>query len=253
VPDGTRTPGILRRLPAVLRDLPLPISVGREQIPVTSNPLIGKKPRHRGKLHRIALFVSIPAGIAMCAIAPQNWSARIAAIIYCLSVSGLFASSALYNILLGTDRLRSWMRWLDHCMIYVLIAGSYTPVSWLLLPKSVSKPLLAGVWLAAVVGIVLKLTSLRKFRRVAGTLYVVMGWACLLVLPKLFDAMTNTHASLLIVGGAFFMVGAIFLWIQRPNPTPDFGYHEVWHAFVVAGTACHFLMTWLVLLGPTVA
>lgn len=183
----------------------------------------------------------------MCAIAPQSQSARIAAIIYCLSVSGLFASSALYNILLGTDRLRSWMRWLDHCMIYVLIAGSYTPVSWLLLPRSVSKPLLASVWTAALVGIVLKLTSLRRFRRVAGTLYVVMGWTCLLVLPRLLAEMTGTHEGLLIAGGAFFMVGAILLWIQRPNPTPDFGYHEVWHAFVVAGAACHFVMTWLIL------
>jgi hemolysin III len=214
-------------------------------LPVTGNPLDGEKPRHRGRLHQVAFFLSIPAGAALIVVAGHSLQTRITGAIYALSVTALYATSALYNRSLGTPRLRSWMRWLDHAMIYVLIAGSYTPVSWERLPRSWSIPLLSAVWFAAVTGITLKLSSLKRFRRVSGTLYFVMGWVCVLVLPQLLRHMSGAEKVLLVVGGILYMVGAILLRLQRPNPTLSFGYHEVWHTFVFLAGACHFAMNWL--------
>jgi hemolysin III len=216
-------------------------------LPVTGNPLEGDKPRHRGRLHQLAFFVSIPAGLALFAIAAHSTPARVVAAIYGLSVTALYATSALYNRLLGTDRLRPWMRWLDHAMIYVLIAGSYTPVCWAVLSTNWRTAMLTGIWFAALTGIVIKMSPLKRFRRVGGGLYFVMGWLALLVLPQLLHGLTGPARVLLIGGGVFYMFGAILLRLQRPNPSASFGYHEVWHAFVVAAGMCHFAMNWLAL------
>jgi hemolysin III len=214
-------------------------------MPVTGDPLIGYKPRHRGRLHQLAFFVSIPVGVAFIMYAPKTASARIASIIYALSVAGLYFTSGLYNRFLGTTRLRSWMRWLDHAMIYVLIAGSYTPVSWIALPRAWSIPLLAVIWSGAGIGIVIKMTSLRRFRRVGGSLYFALGWAALVAIPQLLRHLTLTASIFMILGGALYMTGSIVLRVQRPNPSDDFGYHEVWHVFVVLAGVCHFAMNWI--------
>jgi len=214
-------------------------------LPVTGNPLDGDKPRFRGRLHQFAFVASIPAGVGLIVLAAHSTQTRIAAAIYALSVTALYATSALYNRLLGTPRLRSWMRWLDHAMIYVLIAGSYTPVTWEKLPRTWSIPLLSAVWFAALTGITMKLTSLKRFRRIGGGLYFVMGWVSVLVLPQLLQELSGAEKFFLFLGGFLYMVGAILLRLQRPNPTPSFGYHEVWHTFVFLAGASHFAMNWL--------
>jgi hemolysin III len=172
---------------------------------------------------------------------------RIVAAIYAFSVTGLYFTSGLYNRLLGTPKLKPWMRWLDHSMIYILIAGSYTPVSWMILERKWSVPLLSVIWLAALGGIAIKMTSLRRFRRVGGGLYFAMGWAALAVLPQLLGGLPKLGAVTLALGGACYMLGSIILRVQRPNPTPDFGYHEVWHTFVFAAGVFHFIMNWVAL------
>lgn len=228
-------------------------SVVPSPIPVVDDPLAGciDKPRHRGRLHQLAFLASIPAGIALIGVAAHTVNGRVAAAVYALSVTGLFFTSSLYNRLAGTGRMRSWMRWLDHAMIYVLIAGSYTPVCWIALPRSWSVPVLAVVWTAALGGVVMKLTSLKRFRRLGGTLYVALGWFSVIALPKLIAGLSVPAIVLLLAGGAAYMVGATLLWLRRPNPHRDFGYHEVWHAFVVVAAACHFGMTWITLAGAT--
>ena len=216
-----------------------------EPIPIVHDPLVGQKPRHRGRMHFVAFLASIPLGFVLVVAGAHTPSARIASAVFALSVTGLFGTSALYNLSLGTPRLRPWMRWVDHAMIYVLIAGSYTPVSWLALPRSWSIPLLAIVWIAAVGGMVLKLTSLKRFRRVGGTLYVTMGWMSVFALPQLVQRLTTTSVVLLAIGGALYTIGGILLLLRRPNPHAHFGYHEVWHTFVVLAVGCHFAMTYL--------
>jgi hemolysin III len=228
-------------------------SVAPLPIPVVDDPLAGStdKPRHRGRLHQLAFLASIPAGIALIGVAAHTVNGRVAAAVYALSVTGLFFTSSLYNRLAGTGRMRSWMRWLDHAMIYVLIAGSYTPVCWIALPRSWSVPVLAVVWTAALGGVVMKLTSLKRFRRTGGTLYVVLGLFSVIALPKLVAALSSSALVLLVVGGVAYLVGATLLWLRRPNPHRDFGYHEVWHTFVFVAAACHFGMTWITLAGAT--
>ena len=218
-------------------------------IPTVDDPLAGRddKPRHRGRMHQIAFFASIPAGIALIVAAAHSVDGRLAAAVYAISVTGLFFTSSLYNRFAGTNRVRSWMRWLDHAMIYVLIAGSYTPVCWVALPTSWSIPVLGVVWTAALGGVVMKLTSLKRFRRVGGTLYVILGWFSVVALPKLVSTLSTPAIVLLLAGGAVYMIGATLLWIRRPNPHRDFGYHEVWHTCVVVAASCHFVMTWITL------
>lgn len=202
------------------------------------------KPRYRGRLHQIAFFLSIPAVIALFFSADSR-DARVTCAIYGFSVVGLFFTSSLYNRLSGTSGMRPWMRWLDHSMIYVLIAGSYTPVCWLTLSRSWSIPVLGIVWTGAVAGIVLKMTQLRRFRRVGGTLYLTIGCFAVIALPKLISALTDAGTFFLFAGGLAYLLGAILLLLRRPNPTLDFGYHEVWHGFVILGASSHFAMTWL--------
>ena len=216
-------------------------------LPVTGDPLQQRKPAHRGRLHQIAFFLSIPAGITMVAFGANTNAERIVAAVYALSVTGLYFTSGLYNRLLGTPRLKPWMRWLDHAMIYVLIAGSYTPVSWMILKRGWSVPLLSVIWLAALGGIAIKMTSLRRFRRIGGGLYFAMGWAAIAVIPQLLGGLTKLGGIALAVGGACYMLGSLILRVQRPNPTTDFGYHEVWHTFVCAAGVCHFIMNWVAL------
>jgi hemolysin III len=221
-------------------------SVVPKPIPVVDDPMahLDYKPRHRGRLHQLAFLVSVPA-VALLVLSARTRNGQAASAIYGFSVTGLFFTSSLYNRLAGTPRMRSWMRWLDHSMIYVLIAGSYTPVCWLALTRNWSVPVLSVVWIGALAGIVLKMTSLRRFRRVGGVLYLAIGWFALIALPKLFPALTTSSRFFLVTGGAAYMIGAVLLWLRRPNPTRDFGYHEVWHGFVVVGAVCHFAMTWL--------
>ena len=217
-------------------------------VPVTGNPLDGEKPRHRGRLHQIAFYLSLPAGVGLVVFAADSFQTRLTAAIYALSVTALYATSALYNRSLGTTRLRPWMRWLDHAMIYVLIAGSYTPVVWQKVSRAWAVPLLVTVWVAAIAGIAIKLSSLKRFRRIGGGLYFAMGWVCLLVLPQLLRHMSWAERLLLIGGGGLYMSGAVLLRLQRPNPSESFGYHEVWHTFVFLAGSCHFAMNWLALL-----
>jgi hemolysin III len=216
-------------------------------IAIVDDPVahLGYKPRHRGRLHQVAFFVSIPTVVLLVSVAARSNGARIASLVYGLSLTGLFFTSSLYNRLAGTTRMRSWMRWLDHSMIYVFIAGSYTPVCWVTLQRHWSIPILAIVWTAALGGVLLKMTSFRRFRRVGGTLYVCIGCFAVLLLPKLYPALTPWARLFLLAGGATYLVGAIVLWVRRPNPTVDFGYHEVWHGFVAIAAALHFAMTWI--------
>jgi hemolysin III len=115
------------------------------------------------------------------------------------------------------------------------------------LPRRWSVSILGVVWVAAVGGVVMKLTWLKKFRKVGGALYLALGWFSLVALPKLVRSLHRPAWILLFAGGAMYMIGAVILWLRRPNPHRHFGYHEVWHAMVVAAAACHFAMTWIAL------
>jgi hemolysin III len=204
-------------------------------------------PRLRGRLHQVAFLVSIPAGIALV-VAARSWSARAGVLVYALSLTAMFGTSAALHRLRWSQRARLRMDRLDRTMIYVLIAGSYTPVCLLALRPGWRVALLALVWTGAAAGVVLVL--LRTRRRGVGVarmvLYLGLGWISLLVLPELARTLGPGRLALAVLGGCLYTVGAIVLIRRRPDPSPQvFGYHEVWHACTVAAGACHFALIWL--------
>jgi hemolysin III len=204
------------------------------------------RPRWRGRLHTWAFASVLPAGILLLA-SLDHAMARVSAAVFVTSLALVFGTSAAYHRLTTTPVAAERMRRLDHSMIYVLIAGTYTPVCLLALPPAWGIPLLAVVWTGAVVGIVLKQIDLVRFRVPAAVLYMVMGWAAIVATPVIFSNISRLAFGLMVAGGVAYTLGALVFWRRRPDPRPAvFGYHEIWHAFTIAAGGCHFAMIWLV-------
>ncbi len=213
---------------------------------VAAQPL---KPRLRGRIHQVAFFVSIPAGAVLVYLA-NGTAATAVATIYALSLAAVFGSSAAYHRGSWTERARRWMKRLDHSMIFVLIAASYTPVAALVLGGTWEVVLLSVIWAGAVVGITMKMARPDGFSIPSAALYMVLGWLAVVAFPQLLREMTPAELILLITGGLLYTVGAIIFASRRPDPSPaTFGYHEVWHSFMVAAAGCHYAMILLLLLG----
>jgi len=206
------------------------------------------KPRFRGRIHQVAFFVSIPAGVLLILLA--NGPAAIAvASVYAVSLAGVFGSSAVYHRGQWTERARRWMKRLDHSLIFVLIAASYTPVAALVLGGPWKVVLLSVIWTGAIVGITMKMARPDGLSIPTAALYMVLGWLAIVALPQLVREMTPAELILLVTGGLLYTAGAIVFASRRPDPWPStFGYHEVWHSFMVAAAACHYTMILLLLL-----
>lgn len=205
------------------------------------------RPRLRGRFHLVAFFVAIPAGIMLVSLA-HTATARMAAAVYAGSLAGLFGVSATYHHL-RSPRFRSAMKRADHSMIYVLIAGTATPVSLLALPSPWSWVLLGFVWMGAAVGIALKIIRVDGFNIATGTLYIALGWATVLFTPLLLRHMSTVALGLVALGGVLYTCGAIVFRRKRPDPRPAiFGYHEVWHSFVVLASLCHYIAVMLLVI-----
>jgi hemolysin III len=206
------------------------------------------KPRFRGRLHQIAFILSIPQGLALMAAA-AGWVSRLAAGIYALSLTGLYGVSASYHRLKWTPPALSRMRRLDHSMIFVLIAGTYTPVSLLVLRGPWALALLGVVWAGAIAGVLMKVVGMERTRKLTATLYIVLGWAAVLAAPWLFTRMSVAVLTLIVAGGLLYTAGAIIFARRRPDPNPAvFGYHEIWHVAVVSASLCHYAAILLLVL-----
>jgi hemolysin III len=209
--------------------------------------LVPPKPRLRGRLHQVAFFLSIPQGIAIIAVA-ADWVGRVGATVYALSLSGLYGSSALYHRRKWSPRGLMRMKRLDHSMIYVLIAGSYTPFALLVLHGPWSIAILALAWAGAVAGITIKILSFDRLRVLGGAMYIILGWIVIIALPQLVQGLSPLGLGLFFAGGVLYTSGAAVLWRKRPNPSPTwFGYHEVWHSMVIAASLCHYAAIMLLL------
>jgi hemolysin III len=200
------------------------------------------KPRLRGRLHQAAFFASIPAGITLVALA-QGVEARVGAAIFAASLTALYGASAAYHRGQWSARASMVMRRLDHCMIFVLIAGTYTPVVLLALRPSWGITLLVASWVGAALGILVTVLRLERWPSVGFTMYLVLGWLAIVAAPQLAASLTGAELALLAAGGVLYTVGAVVLAAGRPNPRPAvFGYHEIWHTFVVGASASHFAL-----------
>jgi hemolysin III len=199
------------------------------------------KPRLRGRLHQVAFFVSVPLGGALVAAA-ETAVARLSGAIYAVTLSGLYAVSAAFHRVPWEPRAWAIMRRLDHSMIFLLIAGTYTPFGVLVLPSPWSTTVLAFVWVGALAGIAVRLLS-RGLPALQNTLYMVLGWTALFTLPVTLPRLGPAALTLLVAGGLFYTAGAIMFGLRRPDPLPTvFGYHEVWHVMVIAGSFCHYVL-----------
>jgi hemolysin III len=198
------------------------------------------KPRLRGVSHQYAFFAAIAAGAALVVLS-RGAQARVAALVYALSLCAMFGASALYHRIDWSPRWQAWVRRLDHSMIFVLVAGTYTPFALLVLAPALGWTILGVVWVGAIAGIVLSLVWIDAPRWLTAVLYVVLGWVGVVVLPQLWDRAGAMAAALLATGGVLYTVGAVVYARRRPDPAPHvFGYHEVFHALVIAAAAVQF-------------
>ena len=202
-----------------------------------------ERPLWRGRIHQIAFFLTLPAGLFLL-VEARSAAARVAVAVYVASLAGLFGASASYHRLARSPGSIKWLRRLDHSMIFVLIAGTYTPICLLVLPRVWGIPMLVAIWVTALAGVIMKMVRVSAHGGKSGSwLYVVMGWGAVIMLPQLLSHLDPVRITLLGVGGLLYTVGAIVLARQSPNPRPaTFGYHEVWHAFTIAAGACHFVL-----------
>jgi len=215
---------------------------------VTDASLAPPKPRWRGRLHQAAFFVALPFVVALVALA-SGVEARTAVAVYGIGLLGVFGTSGLYHRRTRGPRALRWMQRLDHAMIYVLIAGTYTPVSLLAMNGTWSYVLLALVWSGAIFGVVIKLSGWRAAPVLGAVLYIALGWAAVLAGPSLIHGLPLAALILLAAGGVLYTSGALVLRLRKPNPTPAvFGYHEVWHSMTLGASACHYIAILLLVL-----
>ena len=220
------------------------MAAGYELTMSSSAPAVAApvKPSLRGVSHLIAFFVALVAGPVLVAQATTS-TARITTTIYALSMVALFGCSALLHRGNWSDRTRPWFRRLDHSMIFVFIAGTYTPVTALSLDSGLATLVLVAVWIGAAAGVLVTLFWIDAPRWVTAACYIVVGWIAVLAIPALWAALGPAKFALLAGGGILYTLGAVVYARKRPDPVPHvFGYHEVFHALVIAAVVCHYAL-----------
>ena len=199
-------------------------------------------------MHQIAFIESIPQGLALVTVA-TDWVSRVSAAVYALSLCALYGVSAAYHRVGWTPKALLRMRKLDHSMIFVLIAGTYTPFSVIVLDGVWATVLLAAVWTGALFGIGVKVFGMDRMRKLGSALYIILGWLAVLATPQFVPRLGLGVMSLILAGGILYTLGAVVLLRRSPDPSPAvFGYHEIWHVMVVAASLCHYAaVMWLVI------
>jgi hemolysin III len=198
------------------------------------------KPRLRGVSHGYAFFVALLAGGTLVALAPTG-RAALAAGIYAVTLAGLFGTSALYHQVTWGPRARRWMRRLDHAMIFLLVAGTYTPFGLLVFTGDLGTAILVIVWTGALGGVVLSLLWPDAPRWVTAGVYLALGWVAVAGMPQMLANAGVGAVILVVVGGVLYSTGAVVYALRRPDPRPAvFGYHELFHLLVIAAAAAHF-------------
>jgi hemolysin III len=206
------------------------------------------RPRLRGVSHQYAFFASLLLGAALV-VGASGAAERTSAVVFATALATMFGVSALYHRITWRPRARLWMRRLDHAAIYLLIAGTYTPFALLALTDVWRWTILPVVWGGALVGIVLKLAWVDAPKWLAVTTGIALGWIGVVALPQLWAHAGLTGVGLLLAGGVLYTGGAIVYALRRPDPVPAvFGYHELFHALVIAAAACQYAAVALVLL-----
>ncbi|MQM23972.1 PAQR family membrane homeostasis protein TrhA [Glycomyces albidus] len=204
------------------------------------------KPRLRGWLHLAAFPLALLAGLTLIATAPTH-PGRLTTAIYVAASAALFGISALYHRTSLSDRATAVLKRLDHANIYLIIAGTYTPIAALALDGTARTGLLTVIWTGAAAGVLFRVLWHGAPRWLYTVLYIVLGWAAVFVLPQLAAGAGIPATVLIFAGGVLYTVGGIVYALKRPNPSVRwFGFHEVFHAFTVAAYVAQFAAVALV-------
>jgi hemolysin III len=199
------------------------------------------RPRMRGWLHAATLPLSLAAGIVLVVLSPTP-EIKIASAIFGVSASLVFGVSAVYHTRTWEPRTRGLLKRLDHANIFLLIAGTYTPFTLLLLDDRNATILLSVVWAGALVGVAFRVLWVGAPRWLYVPVYIALGWAAAFWLGDFARAAGPAVLTLLIAGGVLYSLGAVVYGLRRPNPSPRwFGFHEIFHTLTIAAFTTHYV------------
>lgn len=210
----------------------------------TDRALAAVKPKLRGWIHLGTAPLALASGIVLIALTPaaDRWSTAV----FAASTVILFTVSAIYHRGTWSERVGHMLRRMDHSNIFLLIAGTYTPLAWMLLERPTAHLLLALVWGGALVGILMRVFWLSAPRWLYTPIYVILGWVAVWFLPSFWRAGSPAIVWLVIAGGIAYTVGAVVYGFKKPNPSPKyFGFHEIFHVCTVIGFVCHSVAVYL--------
>lgn len=206
--------------------------------PLVADELV---PRLRGVSHEVGLVVAIGAAVVIVVLAPAG-KATTAVAVYGAALVALFGGSALFHRWSGPMRFKPLLRKIDHSAIFVFIAATYTPVAAMLLHGTIGWLVLVGAWAGAAGGVAFSLGWIDAPRAVVAGSYLVLGWLAVIAVPQLLRILDPIPLALFAAGAILYTAGAIVYALKRPNPWPrTFGFHEVFHALVIAAVAMHYV------------
>lgn len=195
--------------------------------------------------HFIGMLMALVAGVPFIIKASQNSSiALISSIIYITSMVLLYAASTTYHFYDISAKVNKYLKKIDHMMICVLIAGTYTPYCLLVIKKTFGIVVLIIIWSFALIGIVIKAFWVNCPKWFSSILYIGMGWTCLIALPRLWNGLTPAAFGWLLAGGIIYTIGGVIYALKIPwfdNKFKHFGLHEIFHLFVMGGSICHYI------------
>jgi hemolysin III len=213
------------------------------------NPVTEVRPTWRGWIHAGTFPIAIVLGIVLIALS-DGTEAKVASAIFMTTSLLLFGNSALYHRFDWKPRTKVILKRIDHANIFLLIAGTYTPLSLLALPPEQGILLLVIVWTSALIGIAFRVFWIHAPRWLYVALYIALGWAAVMYMGELL-AVSVPMVLLVIVGGLLYTVGAVIYGLKKPNPIPGvFGFHEIFHALTVLAFLCHWTATLIVATDP---
>jgi hemolysin III len=199
------------------------------------------RPRLRGVLHQAAFLVAIVLA-PLLIVGADGGRRRLAAAVFGGSVAACFGASALYHRVTWSPGVRLWMRRIDHAGVYLLIAGTYTPVCLLVLRGAWRPAVLIVIWVGAIAAIAMKFVWVAAPKWLAAAIGLALGWAAVIALPELIAHLHPAAVILIAIGGLAYSAGAVIYARRRPDPAPEvFGYHELFHALTIVGVACQYV------------
>jgi len=204
-----------------------------------------------GLTHLGGAIAAFFGSIVLIKVGGHGSAKIISLIVYAFSLVGLFSASAIYHLVKGEPRTQQALRKLDHSAIYLLIAGTYTPICVNALSGFFQWGLLTIIWMIAIGGVLVKIYYINAPRWLNAAIYVVMGWLCISALGQLSTKLAPAALAWLIAGGVIYTIGAVIYALKLFNFTPGkLGFHEVWHLFVLFGAAAHFIAVTLLIVKP---